>query len=155
MNIRPARYSDLPQIRRLLAADGLPADDVDRCLATLLVGTRRGQVVAAGAIEPLGRLVLLRSLVVSAGCRGRGWGTRLAARLLDLAGRMGMEQAWLLTTSSPAFFAGLGFTAVPREAAPPAVKANPQFTTLCPASAQLMCRTIAMLPATRASGTTP
>jgi len=66
-------------------------------------------------------------------------------RLLDLAGGLGAGEAWLLTTTAADFFAALGFSRVPRDAAPPAVRATEQFARLCPESAVLMRLRLAML----------
>jgi amino-acid N-acetyltransferase len=49
-----------------------------------------------------------------------------------------MSDIYLLTTTAPDFFAGLGFRRAGRKTAPPAIRATRQFATLCPASAVLM-----------------
>jgi amino-acid N-acetyltransferase len=138
MKIRPAIHRDLPAVRGLLAEGRLPDEDIGSHLATLLVGVAQRAVVAAGALEPLGDACLLRSIVVAAPFRGRHWGLRMSGRLLDLAHRLRIRDAYLLTTTRPEFFAALGFAQVPRETAPAAVRATRQFASLCPASAVLM-----------------
>jgi len=145
VNIRPAVAADLPAIRQLLTAAALDARGVEACLATTLVGEQGGRLVAAGSLEPVDGSFLLRSLAVDPDYRGRGEGRRLALRLLDLAGGLGAGEAWLLTTTAADFFAALGFSRVPRDAAPPAVRATEQFARLCPESAVLMRLRLAML----------
>ena len=95
-------------------------------------------MVAAGALEPLGTTALLRSVVIAPQFRGRGWGRRVTDRLLDQAQRLGIRELYLLTTTAAGFFAGVGFTTVPREAAPEPVRRTRQFAGLCPSSAVLM-----------------
>lgn len=140
MKIRPARSSDLPAIRALLAAAGLPGEDVASHVATAIVGVQGRRVVACGALEPLGRAVLLRSVAVAPECRGRGWGARVTDELLALAGALGMPEAWLLTTTAERWFAARGFDKAARDSAPPALRRTAQFTTLCPATAALMVK---------------
>lgn len=140
MRIRTARRGDLAAVRLLLAAAGLPAEDVGGFLATAVVGVHGGEVVACGVLEPLGRAALLRSIAVAPRWRGRGWGGRIAAELLALAAALGMPEAWLLTTTAERWFADRGFVRVPREAAPPALRRTTQFASVCPASAALMVK---------------
>ncbi len=140
MRIRAALYRDLPAVRALLAAEGLPTQDIDAHLATLLVGTRQGRIVATGALEPLGGACLLRSIVVACDCRGRGWGRRMTRRLLGLARRLQMPDVYLLTTTEADHFSGSGFSAVPRSQAPELVRGTRQFSEFCPSGAVLMHR---------------
>lgn len=140
MRIRPARSRDLAAIRALLASAGLPGEDVGGHVATAVVGVQGGAVVACGALEPLGRVALLRSVAVAPDCRGRGWGGRVTAELLALAAALGMSEAWLLTTTAERWFAARGFERVAREAAPAVLRGTAQFARLCPASAVLMVK---------------
>ncbi len=144
MKIRPAQSRDLPVIRSLLVEAGLPDEDIGAHLATMLVGEQARTVVAAGALEPLGTVALLRSVVVAPQFRGRGWGVRMSVRLLDCARGLGIRDLYLLTTTASSFFAALGFRAVPRDQAPAAVRGTRQFAGLCPSTAVAM-----HLPATR------
>lgn len=154
MRIRPAAYRDLPAIRALLAAEGLPEDDIGAHLATLLAGTSHGKVVTAGALEPLGEACLLRSVVVAPECRGRGWGRRMTSRLLGFARRLRMRDVYLLTMTADQFFAAAGFRAAPREEAPARVRLTRQFAALCPASAVFMTLSL-RTPETSSEDTTP
>jgi amino-acid N-acetyltransferase len=138
MKLRPATCRELPAVRQLLAGAGLPDDDIDGHLATLIVGVRGGTVSACGALELLGQAALLRSVAVSPLLRGRGWGRRITTRLLDMAAGIGVREVYLLTTGAAEYFSALGFEKVPRESAPPPLQRTRQFGGLCPETAVLM-----------------
>lgn len=138
MRIRFATAADLPAIAALLAGAGLPEEDIGAHLATTLVGVSRGEIVAVGALEPLGHSCLLRSVAVAPARRGRGWGRRMSLRLLDYARSIRTPEIYLLTSTAADFFAGLGFRPLSRDQAPMRVRATRQFSALCPASAVFM-----------------
>lgn len=96
-----------------------------------------------GMIEGEGTDRLLRSVVVPAPQRGTGAGTRLVDLLVEQAAELGAERLWLLTTTAADFFDRMGWATVPRDAAPAAIRASEQFTSLCPSSATLMMRELA------------
>jgi N-acetylglutamate synthase-like GNAT family acetyltransferase len=85
------------------------------------------------------RVALLRSIVVVPSQRRRGTGAAILAQLLSRAVG-GADTAWLLTTGAEGFFARQAFVRKERAEAPPAIAAARQFTSICPASAVLMCR---------------
>ena len=120
----------------------LPTDD-------LLEGNHRfyalaqGEVIGFGGYYRDGQEVLLRSIVVASERRRAGNGRRIVAALLDRAREDGGKRAWLLTTSAQPFFEQLGFVATHRDAAPHAISSTREFSTLCPASAVLMCLSLA------------
>jgi arsenate reductase len=82
---------------------------------------------------------LLRSIVVTPSHRRRGLGSAMLTELLSRAAG-DAHTAWLLTMDADAFFARHAFARKERAEAPPAIAAAPQFTSICPASAVLMCR---------------
>lgn len=132
-----------PGLREALGAAALPVDDLDepgrRFYAfDSLAGERLGH----GGFELYGRDLLLRSMVVAPAARGRGIGAAVLALLLRRAFDQGARQAWLLTTDAAGFFQRQGFTRVERSAAPAAILATRQASTLCAASAALMTRAI-------------
>jgi GNAT superfamily N-acetyltransferase len=88
------------------------------------------------------RDALVRSVAVSPEARGRGVGAALVAALVERAHEEGVERLWLLTTDSAPFFERLGWRVADRSAAPPAIAASRQFSSLCPASSTLMVRTL-------------
>jgi amino-acid N-acetyltransferase len=140
MEIRPARAADLSSVERLLREAKLPWEDVAPHLATFLVGVRAGEVVACAGFEPHGTAALLRSFVIQDSLRSRGLGAALCDTVIGDSRRRGARDAYLLTNTAERFFTRRGFAPIPREAAPPEIRATREFSSLCPASAVLMHR---------------
>jgi amino-acid N-acetyltransferase len=85
---------------------------------------------------------LLRSLAVRPRARGRGLGQALVAAAERHARAQGVTRLYLLTTSAASFFARLGYVQVPREQAPPAIRATAQFANLCPTTSSFMTKAL-------------
>ena len=118
---------ELPAIRRLLAANGLPDADVAEHLPHFLVARQGETLVGTVAIEPLGDSALLRSLAVVPELRGQGLARQLYERIVARARELGVRRLYLLTTSADDYFLRLGFWPVERDAVPPAVRGTRQF----------------------------
>ena len=132
-----------PALAATLAEAGLPGDDLTAPGRRFFrFDTLDGETVGFGGLEPCGRDVLVRSVVVRPAFRGRGIGRNLVALLLARAHDAGARQAWLLTTSATPFFTALGFREAARETAPAAIRTSRQAAGLCPASAPLLTRAI-------------
>jgi uncharacterized membrane protein YbaN (DUF454 family)/N-acetylglutamate synthase-like GNAT family acetyltransferase len=132
--------ADLPAIRALLVALGLPTADVGAEGQLFLVARAQGTLVGCVALEPHGGDVLLRSLAVTPERQGSGIGRELHLRALARARARGLRTAYLLTTTAEEFFAREGYTRVDRREVPAAVRASAEFTALCPATAACMVR---------------
>jgi amino-acid N-acetyltransferase len=139
--VNAATAHDLPAIRDLLAAAGLPNADIDEAqlpgFVVLLAGDR---VVGAAAVEALGKCGLLRSVVVAGECAGRGYGARLTEAAQNRAAARGLAPIYLLTTTAAGYFARHGYVRIDRAALPAEVRASREFTTLCPDTAIAMVR---------------
>jgi len=138
--LRSAEPGDLAAIHRLLQSAGLPDGDVGETLLShfVVAVSAEGELIGAGAIEPLGEGEgLLRSLVVAPAARGQALGRHIVAALR--AERRGWS-LYLLTTDAEDYFAAQGWQRIDRAQAPPALRAHAQFAGLCPASAVVMCR---------------
>lgn len=135
-----AAIPTVAQVQPLLAAAGLPTDDLDEAPGLRLFGLRRddGGWIGVVGLQPLDGAALLRSLAVIPAERGRGVGGQLVAAAEAHAAQAGWHDLYLLTTDAAAFFAGLGYAVIARDEAPVAVRRTRQFMQLCPASAQLM-----------------
>jgi len=126
-----------------LGATGLPVEDLGEPDQTFFVFTAEGELAGYGGYMRAAGDVLLRSMVVEVGRRGRGYGGAILSALLSAARADGALRAWLLTAGAASFFVRHGFVAVERSEAPAAIAMTPQFSRICPASAALLRRDIA------------
>ena len=70
--------------------------------------------------------------------QSQGFGTLLVNYVLGEAKKNAIENLFLLTTTAPTFFEGLGFKEVNREKAVGAVTGSVEFKSACPKTAVLM-----------------
>jgi amino-acid N-acetyltransferase len=126
----------------LLNLAGLPAPEPEARATFLAVHDERG-LIGFGGLEGSGPDQLLRSVVTTTGLRRRGAGKTLVRLLVDQARSQGAERLWLLTTEADAFFADLGWSPMPRDQAPDAIRTSRLYQNICPANAALMMRTLA------------
>ena len=124
----------------MLAAEGLPTEDLGSAANQFYAWEEEGQVLGYAGIERHGPAALLRSVVVAPERRRSGLGRRLVEAALDRAASLGHGEVYLLTATTPAFFERLGFERIARETVPPALAATAEFSELCPASAVCMRR---------------
>lgn len=139
MTLRPLAPADLPGARALLASARLPVDDLvdPAASAVSLVGAfDDAALVGVVGLQRCDGAVLLRSLAVAPGHRGRGIAALLCGHVLGVT----TGTVWLLTTSAADYFTRLGFEHVARDEAPAAIRATAQFTSLCPSTARVMRR---------------
>ena len=138
ITIEAARPSDLPAVLALLERSGLPQEGLADHLPTTLLARDGDAVVGSAALEILGRAALLRSVAVDSALRRHGLGQRLTRAALDLARQRGVATVYLLTETAGDFFARFGFHPTERAAVEPAVQLSVEFTSACPASAQVL-----------------
>ena len=133
-----------PTVLGLLAASGLPTDDLDGAAPVMLFGTTEGDE-AAGVVglELHGADALLRSLAVAPRARGAGTGAALVAHAEREAAARGVSTLYLLTTTAEGFFSRLGYQRLDRTKAPAGIAATRQFSGLCPASSAFMAKRLA------------
>lgn len=136
--LRAASRADYEEVVRLLRAADLPTAGLEPALPDFLVAEDGGRLVGAIGLEVYGDAALLRSAVVEAGRRGSGVGRDLVVGLLEHAGRRGVSEVYLLTTTAERYFPRFGFTEVNREAVAPAVRASEEFRGACPDTAVAM-----------------
>jgi len=138
-----AQPVDLPAIRALLAASGLPGEDLTpEHLRYFWVRRDAVGITGVVGIEPHGSAALLRSLAVREDQRGRGQGNRLVAHAESEAGALGVKTIYLLTTTAERFFVARGYLATPRDSAPPAIRATREFSDLCPSTSACMSKRV-------------
>ncbi|MDX2192155.1 MAG: arsenic resistance N-acetyltransferase ArsN2 [Gemmatimonadales bacterium] len=148
VTLRAATAADLPAVQALLTEAGLPLDGVAEWIGQFRVAAAPGVALAGVAgFERHGEVALLRSVAVAPAWRGTGLARRLVEGVLADAEASGAREAFLLTTTAEGYFPRLGFSRVPREAAPAALGASAEFRGACPASAVLMRRPLGAPPA--------
>ncbi len=140
--VAPATAQDLADILRLLEACELPGAGVDGHLAHFFVARSNGALIGVVGVEPAGEYGLLRSLAVAPAARREGIARMLCARAAGHAAEQRMRALYLLTTTAVAFFSKLGFAAIPRHAAPDAIRETLEFSALCPDSAVVMTKPV-------------
>ena len=134
--LSPAAAADWPAIRTLLAASGLPVDDLEAASTPHFLVARDGDALAGCvAVEPYGDAGLLRSLAVAPEARGAGLGSRLVDAVEARARDAGLRALYLLTTTAAPFFAARGYAPADRADVPEAVRQSSEFASVCPASA--------------------
>jgi amino-acid N-acetyltransferase len=139
----PAAREELGEIRGVLAALGLPAEDVGAPHQTFLTARAGEALIGFVGLESYGASALLRSLAVVPSRHGEGLGGELARRALALADAQGVRQVFLLTTTAERFFERAGFLRIAREDVPAPVQESLEFRSLCPASAVCMMKSLA------------
>ena len=127
-----------PDLIASLEAAGLPTDDLHEPGRRFYRFEDDAGLIGYGGLEQIGLDGLIRSIVVIDSHRGAGHGSAILSWLVTEAAGRKAAGLYLLTTSATAFFQRHGYTALPRSAAPPAIAASRQFSTLCPASATFM-----------------
>ena len=127
-----------PDLIAALEAAGLPTGDLHEPGRRFYrLGDDAG-LIGYGGLEQIGPDVLIRSMVVVDARRGGGLGAEVLSWLEARAAERKATALYLLTTTATTFFQRQGYVVLPRSAAPAAIAASRQFSTLCPASAAFM-----------------
>jgi N-acetylglutamate synthase-like GNAT family acetyltransferase len=100
------------------------------------------ELVGYGGYELHGDNALLRSIVIAPARRRKGLGRLATDLLLKRAYQDGARTGYLLTTTAAPFFETLGFATIDRKAAPAAILATRQASSLCPSSAALLAKSL-------------
>lgn len=138
MRIRTATAKDLPAVRRLLLASGLPVDGIEENFADFIVAEEANGIAGVIGIERYGAAALLRSAAVSPDARGGGLGSQLVKKILERASAQGVRDVYLLTTTAEEYFPRFGFTRATRNEVPESVRASREFQGACPDTAVVM-----------------
>jgi UDP-N-acetylmuramate: L-alanyl-gamma-D-glutamyl-meso-diaminopimelate ligase len=128
--MRPARRTDMEEIRKLLVESGLPAEPArDEQFPAFFVLTNENGVVGAVALDVFGDDAVLRALVVHPSARGSGYGWMLADMAVSQARWRGVRRIYLLTENASDFFAAkFGFRVVDRSTLGKHVSVSETFT---------------------------
>jgi UDP-N-acetylmuramate: L-alanyl-gamma-D-glutamyl-meso-diaminopimelate ligase len=128
--LKPARRSDMAEIRKLLARVGLENEPArDEQFPSFYVLTNESGVVGTVALEVLGDDAILRALATDPDFRGSGYGWMLADMAVSQARWRGVRRIYLLTETASDFFAAkFGFRVVDRSTLSKQVAASETFT---------------------------
>ena len=124
-----------------LSTAGLPLNDVEDAGRSFFRIEQDGQRIGFGGFELYGEDALLRSVAVPEDRRGTGAGRHVTETLLGEISSAGGKRVYLLTTTAASFFEHLGFDHIDRTAAPAAILATRQASSIC-TSAALLWRAI-------------
>lgn len=146
MALRPCTPADLPRVTALLSAVGLPTADIAEPDVRLWLDTGEDDALrGCVGLEIHGRCALLRSLAVPPEHRRGGVGAALLAAAEHEAARLGAANIYLLTTGDGALFRRHGYAEADRAQVPEEIRATRQFAAICPASARLLAKPLAVL----------
>jgi len=145
--IRIGDLGDCDGIVSLLTHYGLPVADLvpePPVGLRLLVAEDKAEKRLLGCIglQHFDQLGLVRSFAVSPDRRNQGVGIRLLDELYRHAQLVRIRHFYLLTTTATAYFSSLGYRIVSRDAVPVAIQHSTEFSSLCPASAVVMTRSL-------------
>jgi len=130
-------------LKTALVKTGLPADDVGEAgLLFWRFESLNDVPVGFGGLEIHGRDALLRSVVILPRLREIGMGRAIVEMLETEAAARQCRAIYLLTTSQAEFFARLGYALCERRDVPDGIRASSQFSTLCPATADVMIKRV-------------
>jgi len=141
--IRRSKPAELPSVVKILAAAGLPTEDL-AIAENLQLWVASESEVSLGVIglERFGDEGLLRSLAVAPQYRRRGLGHELVEQLERNAQNEGIDRLVLLTETAQQFFRGLGYEVIDRALVGGAMKQSGEFRSLCPVSATCMRKSL-------------
>jgi amino-acid N-acetyltransferase len=136
--IAAATAADVPTIKEMLVASGLPTAGVDEHWKTFIVARENGRIVACGGAEAYDFVALIRSIAVLPGHQRHGLGRRIVRQLLDRLASRGIREFYLLTTTAEAYFRKRGFKTIDRDEVHPQLLASRELQDACPSTATCM-----------------
>lgn len=135
-----AGADELDAVARLIESAGLPLDGFGEVPTEVFVVRSAEGIVGTAALEAHAGHGLLRSVAVIAGRRGTGIGSALVAAAEGHAATAGLDGPYLLTETAADFFAGRGYSVIPRDGGPQPIMASVEWATACGESAVPMVR---------------
>lgn len=143
-----ATSSDLPEVRALLAAVGLPQAGLEEHILNFMLALEGEKVVGCAGLEVYQSSGLLRSVAVAEEYRSLGIGAKLTEGMIDLARSNNLSSLSLLTETAADFFSRFGFAVVARPELPAALQASQELQGACPDTAIAM--TLSLIPGSSA-----
>lgn len=137
MRIENAIDDDLPVVLRLLERSNLPTEGIESHFSSFLVARMRNEVIGCGGMEKYTDGMLIRSIAIIPERQNSGIGSELVRALIREGQKAGSTNFYLLTTSARGYFERFGFAHVEREDVPASIRSSLEFTSSCPASADV------------------
>ena len=131
VELRAVRASEYLEADALVAASGLPLDELASCREQQFVLHDGVRIVATAALEVRGGAAILRSVAVAEATRGKRYGERIVAHAIDQARDLELGALYLLTETAAEFFPRFGFVRQERSAAPPAIQESAEYCSVC------------------------
>jgi amino-acid N-acetyltransferase len=125
----------------LLKENDLPTSDLDSA-KDLFALLKKDAVVGTGGLEFFSGCALLRSVSVRKDQQGKGLGRFINHELEKISKQRRITCLYLLTTTAKEFFEKEGYGVISREETPLQIKSTSEFSSLCPASAIVMKKTL-------------
>jgi amino-acid N-acetyltransferase len=121
-----AKLNDIPAMQKLVEDDvknGIilerSRDEVSTNIRSYVLAKDRDRVIGYVALHIHSmRLAEIRSLIVSAECRGQDIGKKIVHFALEEAKSIGVQEDVLVLTYLPEFFIKLGFVEIPKDTIP-------------------------------------
>jgi N-acetylglutamate synthase-like GNAT family acetyltransferase len=118
MDTRRAARQDLPQIEKLLEAEGLPPLPRALPLSNLVVALEGSSVLGVVGLDVVARYGILRVLVVDGARRRQGLGASLVRSIVARCHELGLREIYAVAANAAEFLAAQGFELVAGETLP-------------------------------------
>ena len=142
INYRIPASEDLQVIINLLKECHLPVSDIEPDKQSFIVAEYEGKMIGCAGMEIYGETALFRSLAVRLNYRNLKTGKELTGKVMELGGKNGIHELYLLTTTADGFFQQLGWKVTDRNNVPPAITGSLEFASICPSTAICMSYTL-------------
>lgn len=144
ITIRKAHEHEYEEIIHLLASNRLPTSDIDEENVELYIGVLNEEMIATVGIETYGKFALLRSLCVKEGYKNRTIGEALLQFIHNACQEKAIHSLFLLTTTAERYFERFGYGVIHRQEAPKVIQTTREFCSICPSSAIIMQKNLAL-----------
>lgn len=148
MQIVKATQQNRDEITSLLQSQNLPFEDLPIVLEDFFAVLDAQRLTGLIGMERYGHYGLLRSMVVHPDYRNKHIAETLVAQLEQEAGATGITEMYLLTETADKYFSKKGYDIITRDEVPAVLKQSSEFSHVCPASAIVMKKKLAVQPET-------
>jgi N-acetylglutamate synthase-like GNAT family acetyltransferase len=138
-----ATESDFSEINDLLNSVSLPWVETDNCPRYFFVSKNtENKIIASIGLEIYGTYGLLRSLAVDPDNRNKGIALLLIDEIIKQSHALQLKAVYLLTTTADKYFLKNGFEDVQRNDIPEELTHSQEYSSICPASAITMRKSL-------------